>query len=207
MTTQLLSRRTHQRKQRATQPFLQDLSLPLGRVHELCGNARRTLAMMIARQTEGPIFWIAPGWSGEHLNPDGMMRFINPGRVIFMTPHRPEDLLWTMEEVLRSGAASLVVADIPAPPALTPVRRLHLAAQTGADEGASKPLGLLLTPGVGGAQGVETRWQMDGAHGGQDLVWSLTRSRSRVDPPKTWRVIPDGANFALCPPMPAITTI
>ena len=199
MTTQPLSRQTHRRKHPAGQPFLGDLILPLARVHEFCGNARRTLVMMLASRMAGPVFWIAPGWSAERLNADGMMRFINPGRITFMTPRRPEDLLWTMEEVLRSGAVPLVVADIPAPPALTPVRRLHLAAETGADEGTVKPLGLLLVPGNGGAQGVETRWQMQGAHGIAGPGWTLTRSRARTDPPKTWRVIPEKDRFSLHP--------
>ena len=200
MTPQLLSRQSHRRKKTAQQPFLNDLALPLARVHELCGNARRTLAMIIASQMEGPVFWINPGWVAERLNPDGIMRFINPGRLTFMTARRPEDILWTMEEVLRSGAVPLVVTDIPAPPALTPVRRLHLAAETGAEEGNVKPLGLLLTPGTGGAQGVETRWHMAGAHGIAGLGWTLTRNRARTDPPKTWHVAPENGKFLLQDP-------
>ena len=205
MTTPLLSRQTYRPKHRAAQSFLGDLSLPLTRVHEICGNARRTLAMIIANQMQGPVFWISPGWLAGRLNADGVIRFINPGRITFLTPRRPEDLLWTMEEVLRSGAIPLVVADIPAPPALTPVRRLHLAAETGADEGTVKPLGLLLTPGTGGAQGVETRWHMAGAHGVAGIGWALSRQRARTEPPQDWRVVPDGLHFRLQQEAAAIT--
>ncbi|HHS89126.1 MAG TPA: hypothetical protein ENJ26_02020, partial [Rhodobacteraceae bacterium] len=149
----------------------------------------RTLAMTIAGTHCGPVFWITPGWLPERLNPDGMIRFADPGRFTFLNVRRPEDLLWCMEEILRSGAVPLVVADIPAPPALTPVRRLHLAAETGAIEGAHAPLGLLLTPGDGGAQGVESRWQMAVAHHPDASGWALTRLRARAAPAKSWRVM------------------
>jgi len=199
MTAQLLSRHNHRRARREGQAFLGDLSLPLARVHEFCGNARRTLAMVVAGRTAGPVFWIAPGWQAERLNPEAMTRFANPGRFTFVSPHRAEDLLWIMEEVLRSGGVPLVVADIPAPPALTPVRRLHLAAETGAAEGTNRPLGLLLTPGDGGAQGVESRWHMTADHGMDTIGWALTRLRARTEPPRSWHVTPQAADFQLTP--------
>lgn len=201
MTAHLLTRQSHRQNRNPEHPpelfFLDDLGLPLARCHELCGNARRTLAMIIARSLDGPVFWIAPGWISERLNPEGMLGFANPGRFTFLNPRRAEDLLWTMEEVLRSGTVPLVIADIPAAPALTPVRRLHLAAETGAADGTIRPLGLLLTPGNGGAQGVESRWHMAGAHAPDGLGWALTRLRARTKPPKAWRVTPQKAGFAL----------
>jgi protein ImuA len=163
-----------------------DIALPLGRMHEACGAARYTFAMWLAGQTCGPVLWISPLWQADQPNPDGMHAFVDPGRFIFVTPRRGEDLLWCTEEALRAGAAPLVVTDLPGAPALTPVRRLHLAAQSGGELGHAPPLGLLLTPGEGGAQGVETRWYMAPAHTGENRQWHLERRRARALPPQTW---------------------
>jgi protein ImuA len=81
----------------------------------------------------------------------------------------------------------LVVAELTDPPGLTPVRRLHLAAETGAEKSGRAPLGLLLTPGDGGAAGVETRWRLDPAHG-RTTGWRLRRLRARDAPPGEWAV-------------------
>lgn len=199
MNSPLLTRQSHRQKTPRALPIMGDLALPLARVHEICGAARRTLAVMIAARTTGPVFWIAPGWGTERLNPEAALRFLDPGRITYLEPKRPEDLLWTMEEVLRSGAVGLAVADIPAPPALTPVRRLHLAAETGAAEGAHRPIGLILTPGPGGAQGVETRWRMDPAHQNRLRRWTLSRLRARTRPPRDWTIAQDRPGAPLSP--------
>ncbi len=81
------------------------------------------------------------------------------------------------------------------------MRRLHLAAETGASETGPRPLGLLLTPGQGGAQGIETRWHMAGDHRpGGDPGWRLDRRRARTAPQKGWRVVPEGGGFRLAEP-------
>lgn len=84
---------------------------------------------------------------------------------------------------MRAGAVSLVIVDLP-PPALTPVRRIHLAAETGGPMGTA-PLGLLLTPGDGGAHGVGTRWHMAPTHEDATQRWRLERHRARTLPPQT----------------------
>lgn len=145
--------------------------LRLARLHEACGAARRTLALMLAWRIglapHRPLVWIAPDWSPETLQGDGIAPWIEPGHVLFITPGRIEDMLWTLEEVLRAGVAPLAVADLPELPSLTAVRRLHLAAGAGATDGLLAPLGLILTPGDGGAPGVETRWHMQTRHGAE----------------------------------------
>lgn len=163
-------------------------ALQLARVHEICGRARRTLAAVIAGKTGGPILWIAPEWGADPLNPDGLCAFAPPQDMLFATPRRAGELLWVMEEALRAGCVPLVVADLPEPPPLTPVRRLHLAAEAGAGEGRVLPLGLILTPGAGGAPGVETRWQIEPEHTPEEDCWSLWRRRARMAPEKRWTV-------------------
>ncbi len=211
MTAHLLTRHSHRAPDpRPALQFLDGLTLPLGRAHEVCGDARRTLAAMIAARTEGPVFWIVPSWVPDRLHPEGVLRLFDPGRIVFLEPKRAEDLLWCLEEVLRAGMVALAVADLPAPPGLTAVRRLHLAAETGAGESGRAPLGLLLTPGDGGAPGVETRWRMQAAHGvataetAQGIAeirpsWRLDRLRARTAPVKGWQVLPGTAGFRTAP--------
>ena len=188
-----------QRTHTSTLELWPGVHLTLRRVHEACGPNRRSLAMMIAQKMEGPIFWVTPEWNTDHLHADGMISFINPGRMTFITPKRTKDILWCVEEVLRSGAVPLVIADLSGLPALTPVRRLHLAAETGLTEGTSPPLGLLRTPGDGGAPGVESRWHLAARHQGTDDIWQLNRIRSRSAPPSSWRLSHQAGHYALCP--------
>ncbi len=194
MTTHDLARliRQSERQGHGTLPFLGALTLERARVHEFCGPARRTLALMAARAMAGPVLWLRPGWLPERLFPEGVAAFIEPGRLIFATPRRPEDLLWCVEEALRCAATPLVVAELPEPPRLTPVRRLHLAAETGAREGHRVPTGLLLTPGTGGAQGVESRWHLTSRHGARASAWQLDLLRARAIPPGRWLVSAPG---------------
>ncbi len=169
-------------------PGAPELELACARVHEACGIARRTLAMWIAAQTSGPVLWVAPPYSRDALNGEGVRDWIDPARLIFVAPRRTEDLLWTMEEILRAGAVALAVGDLPGLPGLTQVRRMHLAAETGAKEGAYAPLGLLLTPGTGGAAGVESRWQLAPAHSAGHENWRLERLRARTAPQRGWDI-------------------
>ncbi len=185
---------------RPVQPLFGGLGLSLSRVHEFCGPARVTLAVLLMGQMMGPVIWVLPGWQAERLYPDGIMPLADPGRLILVRARRPEDMLWAAEEALKSGAAPLVVAELPQPPGLTPVRRLHLAAEAGTEAarhaGRGPVLGVLLTPGDGGAAGVESRWRMDFAPSPSSLIemgaaWTLRRLRARMEPEAEWRVLRD----------------
>lgn len=154
-----------------------------GRVHEICGPARRTLALRVAAALTGPILWLRPGWERDQIAADGMAAGLNPARLVFVAARRSEDLQWCVEEALRSGAAPIVIAECSEPPGLTPVRRLHLAAEAG----GSGMVILLLTPETGGAQGVETRWHAAPAHDSpEESRWTLTRLRARMAPPRSF---------------------
>ncbi len=194
----LLDRASHQPPPSLT--VLDEIALPFSRVHEICGRARRTLALMIAARAGAPVFWIAPSWETAPLNPDGMLPFLQPRDVTFLATRRAEDILWCTEEMLRSGAVPVVVAELPGPPGLTQVRRLHLAAEAGTGEGHSRPIGLLLTPGTGGAPGIETRWQMEPEHAPGRTAWQLSRTRARMAPPKSWQLREENDQFRLAAP-------
>ncbi|MFT4961240.1 MAG: protein ImuA [Paracoccaceae bacterium] len=122
-----------------------------------------------------------------------MADFTDPARFLFVTPDRIEDLLWATEEALRTGTVPLVIADLPDAPGLTPVRRMHLAAE----RPRPAPLGLLLTPEDGGAQGVESRWHMTPAHQDHVSRWRLERRRARSLPPRIWTATQTGAQSGL----------
>lgn len=146
-----------------------------GRVHEGCGRSRRVLAAMLAGAVTGPVIWALPAWERDRLYPPGLAAFCDPGRIVLARGRSAADLLWVVEESLRSGAVALAVAELAEPPGLTPVRRLHLAAGAG----GGRAIGLLLTPEQGGAPGVESRWHLaPDPKGG----WLAHRLRARMAP-------------------------
>ncbi|WP_424978155.1 ImuA family protein [Leisingera sp. S232] len=213
MPTHLLSR--HSRKPRPVLSLTQGIGLELGRVHEACGPARLRFALWLAAIAPGPVLWLSSLQIGTPPAADGIAGCASPSRFLFVQTTRTEDLLWAMEEALRSGAAALVVADMADPPAMTPVRRLHLAAERGGRFGPA-PLGLLLTSGQGGAQGIESRWHLAPAHhlpvheapsGGSAArmrapsflpgCWRLQRLRARTLPPRSWQISQDAADAPL----------
>lgn len=199
MPTHLLDRRHHKPRPQVT--IREGIALDRARAHEACGPARYSFALWLAAACEGPVMWIAPAWAAAGLNPDGMMDFCDPARFLFVAAPRGEDILWCMEEALRSGAVPLVVADLSEPPAMTPVRRLHLAAEAGGAAAGLAPLGLLLTPGDGGAPGIESRWHLAPAHAGKQRIWQLQRRRARTQPPRSWQLQQSAPRAALktCP--------
>lgn len=181
----LLSRRPHRPAPEITLGDA-EIALRLGRVHELCGQARRMLALAIAAQTSGPVIWITSQATSETLCADAIAPLIPPGEILFVTTQKRDMLLWAMEEALRDGQAPVVIGDLSAPPAMVPVRRLHLAAEAGCGAGICRPLALLLTPHEGGAPGIETRWSLAPAHHEGAGHWILSRLRARMAPPRDW---------------------
>ena len=154
------------------------------------------MALWLAKSDTGTglasqILWIRPDWHPDALHLAGVRGEIDPARLIFVEVCRPADLLWCMEEALRAGLIHMVVADLPEPPGLTPVRRLHLAAEAGFEKTGRAPVGVLLTPGEGGAAGVESRWQLMPDHSADTDRWHLKRLRARTAPVAHWSVTRD----------------
>jgi protein ImuA len=175
------------------------IELARARAHEAAGPARQVFALLAAAAMAGPVLWLQPSWTQEQLMGDGVRALLDPGRLVFGVARTAPELLWAAAEALRTGLVPLVVAELPEPPRLTPVRRLHLAAETGAERG-TPPVALLLTPGDGGTPGIETRWHLAPAPGwardGQ-ARWQLTRARARVAPPRTWEMRMDAGRICL----------
>ena len=142
------------------------------------------LALWALARIEGRVLWLCPDWSGETLHMQAVRSQMAPARLVFGQCARREDLLWAAEEALRSGAGGAVVVEMPDPPPLVAVRRLHLAAEA-SGHGA---LTLVLTPAQGGAVGVETRFALEAAHHAGQGRWRLTRLRARMAPVQSWDV-------------------
>jgi protein ImuA len=109
--------------------------LPLASLHEVSGTASATgfvVALAARLPSTGPILWCRPhkseagAWYGPGLLPFGL----NPERIIFVETHKKQDLLWAMEEGLRSGQPALVVGETESV-GLVASRRLQLAAEAG----------------------------------------------------------------------------
>lgn len=186
----------------------QVLTLAPGRAHEFCGPARRVLAVW-AMPGAAPVLWLRLSHNPDRISPQGLADWADPGEVIWAESPRPSELLACAEDGLRSGACALVVVDLAEPVAMTPLRRLHLAAEAGlarrrARNPAASLRALVLTPGDGGTPGVESRWHMAAcpARGATPadpvgMAWRLTRARARMAPPASWHVQRDGGHLWL----------
>lgn len=189
------------------------LHLTAGRAHEACGPARRVLALWLIAllAPKAPILWLRPRWNRDRLYPSGFAPWTDPGRLILAHGAKPADLLACAEDGLRSGACGFVVVDLADPPALTPLRRLHLAASEGLGRRRTRMPdaglhALVLTPGQGGAAGVESRWHMAPcpAPAQTDLVqpaWRLERLRARMAPPAQWQITAGTQAQGWCSPV------
>jgi protein ImuA len=177
------------------------IDLARARAHEASGPARQLFALLAGALTEGPILWLHPMWGADGVFGDGAREFLDPGRIVFGKARTAKEILWAAEEALRTGVVPLVVVELADPPGLTPVRRLHLAAEEGTERHAA-PLALILTLGRGGAAGVETRWHLRPVPGlAIDGIrrWRLSRLRARSAPEASWEMTLRGGRIRLAP--------
>jgi protein ImuA len=92
------------------------------------------------------------------LYPPGLVRFgLKASSFLFIEARREDDVLWALEEALRSGSLALAIGAMPSI-GLTPARRLSLAASEGAT-----PLLLLTSARAPASAATTTRWRIDPA--------------------------------------------
>ncbi|MFQ1700788.1 ImuA family protein [Loktanella agnita] len=121
------------------------------RVHEAEGAGRRAFALFQATRHPGPLIWVLPA----HVVSLPMLRGLPDGvgeRLHIVYAALDCDLLWSVEEALRSPAAGMVIAEVEQPLSLKAGRRLQLAAEAG------QTTGLLLIQHDQGSNAAETRW-------------------------------------------------
>jgi protein ImuA len=92
------------------------------------------------------------------LYPPGLSRFgLKASSFLFIEARRDNDVLWALEEALRSGSLALAIGATPSI-GLTPARRLSLAASEGAT-----PLLFLTSARAPSSAATSTRWRIDPA--------------------------------------------
>ena len=149
-------------------------ALAFARVHEAEGIGRRTFALFQAARHSGPLIWVLSAHA-PHLP---MLRGLPDGvgeRLHVIRPASETDLLWSIEESLRSAPVGLVIAEPEKPLSLTAGRRLQLAAEAG------RTTGLMLIREGQGSNAAETRWHcVPQAAGGRDSTlhrWCLNKNK------------------------------
>ena len=172
--------------------------LALPGLHEIVGSPGdgatiAFIATILRRLGRGrPVLWASmrrPGLYGYGLAALGW----DPADLVLARGRRPEDVLWQLEEGLRSGAVAAAVGDGVVPD-LTASRRLQLAA-----EAAGTPAIILLPPTAPAPQSVAlTRWRITSrpSLGGRP-VWNLDLQRCRGGTPARWCVEWDDETVAL----------
>ena len=130
----------------------------------------------------------------------GVVRFgIDPDRLILARVRRPADLLWLMEEGLRSNALAVVIGEgVTAD--LTASRRLQLAAEAGTTAA------LLLPPAAARSSTALTRWRVASApsfDGPFRPRWRIALERCRGGSPADWLLEWNDATDCFCvvPPL------
>ena len=167
--------------------------------------ARRTFALllgvrrMMSLERAGPILWALPivamhetGTPYSH----GLRALgLDANRLIIVTPRKAQDVLWVLEEALRSGCLSMVLGEVAAV-GTTASRRLSLAAAE-----AHCPCLLVSSPGHAPAVAVATRWRVAPQLGGDDpfdaAAPGARRFSVRLERCRSQPVVSDSVDFAV----------
>lgn len=137
--------------------------LARGAVHEIRGSAASGFAALIAGRVPGAVLWCVDAATRANLYGPGLAAFgLDPRRLIIVRCPNRTDMLWAMEEGLRSPELGAVIGEPDGTVDLAASRRLQLAAEAGG------VLGVVLARGPGQRQqfapsALESRWQIDTA--------------------------------------------
>jgi len=167
-------------------------ALAPGRVHEVQGGGRHAFVLFQAARHPGALLWVLPAHASHLPVPQAMPDGV-AGRLILIRTGSEADLLRSVEDSLRSGAAGLVIAEPERPLSLTAGRRLQLAAETGSTTG------LIAIRGGAGSGAAETRWQCEPIPGDtpDSAPHRWSRVRNRTGGPGAWVVHWNGASASI----------
>jgi protein ImuA len=174
--------------------------LSRGCLHEIVaadagGAAAAFAAVLLAGLAgeDGSVVWCRrdSGLHATKLYGPGLAAFgLDLRRLLIVRVRRETEVLWAMEEGLRSGAVAAVLGEVTATPGVA-LRRLQLAAET------AGTTGLLLRPlGASAAAGsATTRWRVASASSGWGegarlpaVRWRVELLRCRAATPAGWLV-------------------
>lgn len=151
--------------------------LACGAVHEAMGAAAGGFAAMVAARAAGPVLWCRDIDDRAMLYGPGLEAYgLAPARAIVAHCRGRTDLLWAMEEGLRTQGLAAVIGEPTGTIDLTASRRLQLAAEIGGG------LGIVINMQGGfAASALESRWRIDAAPAGDTIRprWKVVLERSR----------------------------
>lgn len=146
------------------------------RVHEVCGMAADTFAVMMAARLDGPLVWIGHEKQVSSLAPTALQDFLDPARMITVACQTRKETLWAAEQALRCGGAPGalvgVIIELNMGPDLTESRRLQLAAEAG------RSLGLVLIGKAAQSSAAQTRWHCEALPDAGKWRWALQKNKS-----------------------------
>jgi len=170
--------------------YLPGGGLACGALHAVTGEAgarlgfAACLAGRLQRQSGRPVVWVS---ARPELYGTGLLRLgLDPARLLLVRAPRPSDLLWALEEALRTPGIAAAIGEARALDAVAG-RRLQLAAQTSGVMGL-----LLMQEDAQSVPGSVTRWHLGAAPSMSDLPglgptrWQADLMRCRGAEPKSW---------------------
>ncbi len=187
--------------------------VPVGPVHLAAATGFAMALAALSGRGRGETLWIATDYAaseaGGPYGPGLDLFGVDSARLVMLRVPRAVDVLWAMEEALRCGALSSVIAELTgdgADAGLTATRRLSLAAR----EGKGVCLGLLLRHGgLSMPSAASTRWQVAAAASEPDRFGGLGRAafelslvKNRRGPCGRWIITWDHHEHVFQPAVP-----